>query len=57
MNENEFELDGKVYVAVGVTHESCHGCAVYHKFCSLAPMCIQEKRKDNRNVIFVEKPQ
>lgn len=61
MNENEFELDGKVYVAVDAEC-GCNGCAfnqVSVRDCNAyaAPYCTRKYRIDNRNVIFVEKQQ
>ena len=55
MNENEFELDGKVYVAV--EDSNCDGCAFSAVTCSPTPPCHNEDRKDNKSVIFVEKQQ
>lgn len=59
MNENEFELDGKVYVAVVADGKSCSGCALKFRPCYSTeyPYCIGSDRKDGRDVIFVEKPQ
>lgn len=73
MNENEFELDGKVYVASkAVTHTSrnpCYGCTFRIDDRSLcccwlngldddcAPSCDADFRADNMHVIFMEKPQ
>lgn len=57
MNENEFELDGKVYVAVQ-SDGTCSGCALIltsKKTCHSAPACDRVHREDKRNVIFVEK--
>ena len=57
MNENEFELDGKVYVSVDVDHDSCCKCALRVHPCYLTnfPHCTPNDRKDKRNVIFVER--
>lgn len=59
MNENEFELDGKFYVAVDVDHDSCGKCSLRAHPCYLTnfPHCASNDRKDKRNVIFVEKQQ
>jgi len=55
MNENEFEHDGKVYVAVDAEF-ACDGCAAQFsgRFCSVAK-CCDDERSDGRDVIFVEK--
>lgn len=55
-SENEFELNGKKYVAV--PHRVCGGCAFYDNRddCQYAPACASERRSDGRNVIFVEAP-
>ena len=60
MNENEFELDGKVYVAV--EHDNSGACIECSFSGSVMCMddkikCIPTMRTDMRNVIFVEKPQ
>lgn len=62
MNENEFELDGKVYVAV--EGKDCDGCAFCDGpddntaiGCGLSPRCYPHGRIDNRSVIFTEKTQ
>lgn len=58
MSENEFELDGKVYVAVDGHRYSCVSCAFSDYQCysrRTIPGCISKERKDKRNVIFVEK--
>ena len=57
MNENEFILDGKKYVAK--TLDPCMGCA-FSSFCGRrslyeVPPCDSERRKDGRDVIFVLK--
>lgn len=54
MNENEFEYNGKMYVAErGV---DCTTCAMdAEDTCYAAPQCTPAERKDNRDVIFVEK--
>lgn len=63
MNENEFEHDGKVYVAVD-ERLGCEGCSFQTKIhggCNFAaaigfgPYCFKPRRQDGRNVIFVEK--
>ena len=64
MNENEFELDGKVYVAEQCVlideNPSCCWCAFdalsKRINCKIVP-CDDHERKDGRNVIFVEKQQ
>jgi len=62
MNENEFELDGKVYAAVKhrfVPHR-CESCAFDDGMACLmseVPPCSALVRKDNRNVIFMENQQ
>lgn len=61
MNKNEFEHDGKVYVAV----KSGYGCDGYQLFSSPncidigeeMPSCIGENRSDGEFVIFLEKQQ
>lgn len=55
MNENEFEMNGRRYVAV-VNETGCNACAFFDDvFCPMAP-CGPEGRSDGRNVIFVEVP-
>lgn len=56
MNENEFELDGKVYVSTE-DYEKMTPC---HMQCALSEICkdircIPQERTDGRNVIFLEK--
>lgn len=61
MNENEFELDGKVYVAesydIGETFNLCGNCSFRcrSELCEIAPSCGWQDRKDKQNVIFTEK--
>ena len=60
MNENEFEIDGKVYVSR--REDTCHGCAfdgvAQDIPCrSYLPSCIDSDRNDGEFVIFVEKQQ
>ena len=62
MNENEFELDGKVYSAVSVADDdwTCIGCQLGDKYGCFAPdyvKCMNDDRKDGKNVIFTDKPQ
>nr|DAL71794.1 MAG TPA: hypothetical protein [Caudoviricetes sp.] len=56
MNENEFELNGKMYVAVDTTG-TCEGCAFEgdKTGCDSTPSC-SPRRSDGRNVIYVEIP-
>lgn len=55
-NENEFELNGRRYVAVDTTG-TCEGCAFEgdKPGCDSAPPC-SARRSDGRNVIYVELP-
>lgn len=61
MNENEFELDGKVYSEVDVSHKNgdntCDECAFFDddEMCACAPSCLPMFRSDSKTVIFVEK--
>jgi len=61
MNENEFELNGKVYVEIDVSDRNCDnpcaGCAFFNdnKMCFRAPSCFTMFRADSKRVIFVEK--
>lgn len=56
MDENEFEFEGKSYVAVEQDkYPFCSGCAFEFCGCSRVPECVRSKRADNVNVIFVEK--
>ena len=62
MNEDEFELDGKVYTAIekAKSMSRCFYCAFDKNWECLErniPACGNEVRKDGRNVIFVEKQQ
>lgn len=55
MDENEFEIDGNVYVAEPEGGDFfCGGCAFESSSCP-AMECRSRLRKDGRNVIFVEK--
>ena len=57
MDENEFEHEGKFYVAVVQNNfPFCEGCAFESSPCGHTPECTI-KRKDETNVIFVEKQQ
>lgn len=61
MIENEFELNGKRYVAKYFAVDgiaACDGCAFEEdEFCRVRmPSCDSDKRSDGRNVIFVEVP-
>lgn len=56
MNENEFKMNGRRYVAV-VNETGCNACAFFDDvFCPMAP-CGPEGRSDGRDVIFVEVPE
>lgn len=64
MNENEFEFEGKTYVAKPyVAESSCNECAMFVGGDCIAidvrgiPDCYCGLRKDGMNVIFVEKQQ
>lgn len=63
MNDNEFELNGKSYIAVDDNDSPCIGCALHHKdecgesYYHVVPQCDGNGRPDHRNVIFVEKQQ
>ena len=62
MNEDEFELNGKLYVSEKAkSKSSCSGCSLFYSAFSCIsdnhPKCIGKTRKDGRNVIFVEKQQ
>lgn len=57
MNENEFELDGKVYVAVDCI-KSCRECAFIRNRLACAKakkVCLSQNRADKRHVVLVEK--
>lgn len=55
-NKNEFELNGKRYVAV--SHKGCYGCAFFDDpdDCRHALPCSSTNRSDGREVIWVEAP-
>ena len=57
MDENEFEIDGVLYVAINDYTNDCNGCAfsMDEIKCGLAPACGIKRREDDRSVIFVEK--
>lgn len=59
MDENEFEFEGKVYVAMEHTESDiyCVGCDLYPNCFSEVAKCTPDERSDFRNVIFVEKQQ
>lgn len=53
-NENEFEFEGKQYIAE--CGHDCWLCAMDEKdTCYAAPACTTLERADGRSVIFVEK--
>lgn len=56
MNENEFEMNGRRYVAA--PGKRCSRCAFFDEDfnCDMAPPCESERRSDGKNVIFIEKP-
>lgn len=64
MNENEFELNGKRYVARTISPEDedeCDGnvcimCAFGHDEdgCHAAPPCADFERDDEREVVFIK---
>ena len=62
MNENQFELEGKTFVAVQ-EHEPCEGCAFEERAdecwklreAGKIPPCNWKLRKDGIATIFVEK--
>ena len=60
MNENEFNVDGKDFIAVPCDGK-CYGCYFdYGVGChavSGVPNCNRENRVDGKFVIFVEKQQ
>lgn len=66
MNENEFQFNGKTYIAVDGKagfpgYVLCRRCAFLKEFCyklvrsEKIPACLASYRKDNRDVYFVEK--
>lgn len=66
MNENEFEYDGKTYIAVedtGLKSEACKNCVFFDllRCClmlrvrGIIPNCLNGVRNDGRDVHFVEK--
>lgn len=58
MGENEFDLDGKVYVSMKSNDIGpCNGCAFASVNCSelIVPVCWSSFRDDGLDVIFVEK--
>lgn len=62
MNENEFQLNGKTYVAVeSDKNNPCKGCAFWAEGCTKLkrrgkiPCCSTVFRADRKSVIFVEK--
>lgn len=64
MNENEFEFDGVLLIAVDAKpYLGCLHCSFYMKPCAslikscAIPPCQDWKRSDERDVIFVEKQQ
>lgn len=57
MNENEFELDGKVYVTEPMKDMSCRQCAFYviDEAC-ISSRCLASQRSDKTQMIYKEKP-
>lgn len=58
MDENEFEINGDVYVATK-SEDSCAGCAFEFKQirCINSPECSPQERSDRIGVIWLEKQQ
>lgn len=54
-NENEFEFEGKVYVALRTDVDNCIGCEMRHLPCYKVAKCARNERVDGVDVIFVEK--
>lgn len=63
MDENEFELNGLIYVSKMSHESSCNGCAFdagcecYADDVTVVPPCVPAHRNDSLDVIFVEKQQ
>lgn len=64
MDENEFEVDGIIYVAVDAPPvKPCNKCSFFINdrctgmLMNAAPDCFGDFRDDGRDVIFVEKQQ
>lgn len=59
MNENEFKIDGKVYVATIVSGSSCTECALRYELAVCTggdgPPCFTAGRTNEIDIIFVEK--
>lgn len=55
MNENEFEFEGKTYVALRTDIDDCVGCEMQHLPCYKVAKCSKNERVDGFDVIFVEK--
>ena len=55
-DENEFELNGKLYKAVPFESCTCSKCAFSRTGCLEAPCCIPLGREDRLRVSFVEVP-
>ena len=55
MDENEFEFEGKTYVALISSVDSCTGCAMQPLPCYKVSKCSKNDRSDGLDVIFVEK--
>jgi len=60
MNENEFEYEGKAFIAVD-SDAGCYGCYFEQKDCCglqddrIIPNCFGSRRQDKTEVMFTEK--
>jgi hypothetical protein len=62
VNENEFTFEGRTYVArIATEPDSCIGCAFIEDWAACQskchPSCIDERRADGKQVLFVVKPE
>ena len=60
MGENEFEYNGKIYVATchceDIMDSYCNDCSLKGYLCAeIDPPCLARERVDGMHVIFVEK--
>ena len=60
MDENEFEYNGKIYVAErhceDIMDSYCEDCSLEGELCKeIDPPCLAQERADGLHVIFVEK--
>ncbi|UOW66371.1 hypothetical protein vBAspATola_28 [Aeromonas phage vB_AspA_Tola] len=54
-NQDEIEVYGKVYLAIGEPNDGCFTCDLADSCFHPKVCCMSDEREDGRDVIFVEK--